>query len=286
MNAPICPASDRNASTEPAQSFGRARPTSNRLTRTAATFTVAAAALLASLPVTALAQSVVTQTEPPMIVFERWLRVLEVVPTPPQPAAVVVISASPVAAVTATPFEPLPVILGEPELPLAGMAGVAVTSPAAWPSNLNYQGMQVAYLVPNAAGGALEARPLSAPPRKGERFKIRVTTTFDAHLRVNALLGDNWSPQRAASLYPAQAATFRAAAGRTVDLPAEPDRYFMIADASAPRLLLSVHHERADEANRTRQPAYRRDLSSVSTFLQLVPTGTRPALEQMITAAP
>jgi hypothetical protein len=197
-----------------------------------------------------------------------------------------VISAPTVISVPATPFVPTPVILGEPELPLVGLAGTAITSPSAWSSNLNYQGMQVSYLVPNAAGTAFEARPLSAPPRKGERFKIRVTTTFDAHLRVTALAGDNWSPLRAASLYPAQGSNFRIAAGRTADLPAEADRYFVIGDASAPRLLLSAHHERADDSNRTGQPAYRRDLSSVSTYLQLVPTGTRPAFDQMITAAP
>jgi hypothetical protein len=228
--------------------------------------------------------AVAQQVEAPTVVFERWLRVLEVVPVPPQPATIVAITPPAQLPAPATPFEPLPVILGEPELPLVG--GPSPGASAAWDANLNYQGMQVAYLVSDATGSRLEQRPLSSPPRRGERFKIRVTPTFDAQVRVAVLTGGAWSPSRGPNLVPASTGSVRVAAGRTMDLPAERDHYFMIGEAGVPRLLLSVHHERADEANRTRQPAYRRDLAGGTTYMQLVPVGSRPAIEQMITAAP
>ncbi len=217
------------------------------------------------------------------VVFERWLRVLEVVPVVPAGPAVVAVSPVVSPPVQAAPYEPWPVILGQPELPLVGAA--AAVKPQAWPSDLNYQGMHVAYLVRDRQTGRLVQRPLSAAPRPGDRFKIRVTATFDALVRVDTVFGQGWSLQRGGTLYPATGAPVRARAAQAVDLPVERDHYFVVGEGGAPRMLLSVRHDEADESRRTRQPAYRRDQLNGTSYLQLAPAGTRPAIEQLITAA-
>jgi hypothetical protein len=217
------------------------------------------------------------------VVFERWLRVLEVVPVVPAGPAVVAVSPVVAPPVQAAPYEPWPVILGQPELPLVGAA--AAVKPQAWPSDLNYQGMHVAYLVRDRQTGRLVQRPLSAAPRPGDRFKIRVTATFDARVRVDTVFGQGWSLQRGGTLYPATGAPVRARAAQAVDLPVERDHYFVVGEGGAPRMLLSVRHDEADESRRTRQPAYRQDQLNGTSYLQLAPAGTRPAIEQLITAA-
>jgi hypothetical protein len=239
-------------------------------------------AAAAALP--ALAQP----AEPAVLAFERWLRVLEVVPVSAPPApAVVAVSPPARPAPAAAPYEPWPVILGEPELPLVGAARTGGSSgAAAWPASLNYQGVHVAYLMLDRSGDGVEQRPLSVAPRAGERFKLRVTPTFDAQVRVGTVTGQGWALQRGGAFYPAQGGPVRVAAARTVDLPVERHHYFVVGDTGAPRLLLQVQHERADESNRSRQPAYRRDQLSGTSYLQLVPAGARPAIEQLITAAP
>lgn len=250
--------------------------------------TVTALALTAVLTATLALPAAAQPAEPAVVAFERWLRVLEVVPVS-APAAPAVVAVSPPArpAPAATPYEPWPVILGEPELPLVGAARAGGSSgAAAWPAGLNYQGVHVAYLMLDRSGAGVEQRALSTAPRPGERFKIRVTPTFDAQVRVGTVLGQGWTLQRGGAFYPGQGGPVRVAAARTVDLPVERDHYFVVGDTGAPRLLLQVQHERADESNRSRQPAYRRDQLNGTSYLQLVPAGARPAVEQLITAAP
>lgn len=229
----------------------------------------------------AMAQAVVADAAG--VVFERWLRVLEVVPVVPTGPTVVVVSPMVVSSAPVASYEPWPVILGQPELPLVGAE--SAVKPQAWPLGLNYQGMHVAYLVRDRDSGRLEQRPLSSPPRTGDRFKIRLTATFDAQVRVDTIFGQGWSLQRGGTLYPAAGAPVRARAAQAVDLPVERDHYFVVGEGGAPRMLLSVRHDEADESRRTRQPAYRRDQLNGTSYLQLAPAGTRPAIEQLITAA-
>jgi hypothetical protein len=249
----------------------------------------AAAALTAALALGAAAPSLAQSASadaapvPAGMVFERWLRVLEVVPVAPAGPAVVAVSPSVQVVVPTAPYEPWPVILGEPELPLVGAGSTA--RPQAWSADLNYQGMHAAYLVRDRVSGRLEQRPLSSAPRPGDRFKIRLTTTFDAQVRVDTVFGQGWSLQRGGMLYPASGAPVLARAAQAIDLPVERDHYFVVGEGGAPRMLLSVRHEEADDSRRTRQPAYRRDQLNGTSYLQLAPTGTRPAIEQLITAA-
>ena len=262
----------------------RARSTSGRgaMPWVAAALT-AALALGAAAPSMAQSASADAGPAPAGMVFERWLRVLEVVPVAPAGPAVVAVSPSVQVVVPTAPYEPWPVILGEPELPLVGAGSAA--RPQAWSADLNYQGMHAAYLVRDRVSGRLEQRPLSSAPRPGDRFKIRLTTTFNAQVRVDTVFGQGWSLQRGGTLYPASGAPVLARAAQAIDLPVERDHYFVVGEGGAPRMLLSVRHEEADDSRRTRQPAYRRDQLNGTSYLQLAPTGTRPAIEQLITAA-
>lgn len=252
--------------------------------------TLASPPLWAQAAAPALAKT--ADTAAPAVAFERWLRVLEVVPAPAPAATVVVVSAPATAtpapaapaAAQAVAYEPWPVVLGQPELPVSG--GFDPAQPRLWPEGANYQGLHVSLVAVDAQGRRQPARPLSAAPRPGERFKLRVVATFDGVAQVGTVAGQGWALRRGPALYPAaSAAPLRLKAGQALELPAEPNHHFVVAASGADRLLLSVREERADEATRSRQPAYRQDRAEGSSYLQLVPAGTRPAFEQLINAA-
>ena len=68
----------------------------------------------------------------------------------------------------------------------------------------------------------------------------------------------------------------------TVDLPLEPNQYFVMGREANERFVVSVRHPRAVDAARSAQPAYRQDVAGGSSYLQLVPRGTFPAIEQVV----
>jgi hypothetical protein len=74
-------------------------------------------------------------------------------------------------------------------------------------------------------------------------------------------------------------------AGETVDLPLEQGRFFVMGPNANERLLLSVRHAAALGDVRTQQPAYRMDGRGGSSYLQLVPRGNAPAIEQLLSVA-
>lgn len=178
-------------------------------------------------------------------------------------------------------FEPQPVILGMPELPLIGPGASA--SGTAWNNGFNYQGMNVSMVVVDAAGTAREFRPLSAPVRPGDRFKIRLVATFDGYAQVDQVGGDLWAPQRLGQLYPAAGSVVQLKAGETVDLPLARNEYFVMSAEPTHRLAVSVRDSAATVGNRSGQPLYRQDIAGSSNFLQLVPKGSRASMEFLST---
>lgn len=178
------------------------------------------------------------------------------------------------------PFEPAPVILGQPDVPLTGSEAARTN----WDEQLNYQGMQVSLMV-LGAGGQVQLRPLAAPLRPGERFKIRITPTFSALASVEKVVGDPWHGRRAGQFYPREGMSVQMHAGETVMLPLEPEQFFVFDQWRNERLLLGVRHARAQGEARSAQPAYRQDAAGASSFLQLVPEGRFPAIEQLIAVA-
>lgn len=228
-------------------------------------------------------KSVVAEPVPVVPAFNQWLSNLPFAPPPvlspgiatlPWPAA----AQGP----SSAPFEPAAVILGSPELPLlgAGRAGVRT-----WGHQFNYQGAQVKLLVIDATGRKLEVRSLGTMPRPGERFKIRVTPTFDAVADLTLVLGDAWTSQRAGQLYPEAGLSVQVKAGETVDLPLEVNQYFVLGPNDTDRVLLSLRHPQALGDARSAQPAYRQDMRGGTGYLQLVPRGTHPAIDLLLSAA-
>ena len=138
-------------------------------------------------------------------------------------------------------------------------------------------------MVLDASGRRLESRPMGKPLRPGERFKLRITPSFDAVADVDQVRGDVWYGQRTGQVYPQQGMSVELRAGQTVDLPLDPNEYFVMDrwDATE-RLVLSVRHARALGDARSAQPAYRQDTARSSSYLQLVPAGQYPVIEQLI----
>jgi hypothetical protein len=217
--------------------------------------------------------------------FNQWTEtvVVPVPETPVNPLALQLlqlISAAPASNAPAV-YHPKPVILGQPELPLLGDAGASARG---WGPSLNYQGMHVKMVLLDERGVARRVQPVNAPLRAGQRFKVRVTPTFDAVAGIDGLAGDTWSLRRAAQIYPPQGTSVQIRAGETVDLPLGATEYFVMPVNAAP-MVLSVRHPRASGTAASDQPAYRADGARGSNYLQLVPQGQWPAIEQQVGAA-
>ncbi len=225
-------------------------------------------------------KSIAVEAVAPFPVFERWVTAVFVQPAEEIRPTQAIAWAVPAA--TGTPYQPRPVILGSPELPLMG-EGVPQAA-ASWGNSLNYQGVQMRLVVINPANGKRELRPLSAGVRQGERFKLRVVSSFDGVADVDQIVGDGWALQRANRAYPSADNSVQIKASQTLDIPVQPNEYFnFTGDKVNDRVVLSVRHAKAVGAAGSSQPAYRQDGRTASNYLQLVPRGQYPVIEQLIT---
>ena len=234
---------------------------------------------LATMGVLAEADKAVSVEAVPVLpAFNQWVDNVAVVavPQPPATGITTVVPLAPAAA--AGEYEPWPVILGTPDLPLLGRRAGNV-----WGESFNYQGMHVRLLVLDATGRSLQVRGLNQLPRPGERFRIRVTPSFSAVAEVDLVNGGDWQAKRAGQVYPKPGMSVQMNPGETVDLPLEPTQFFVMG-GQTDKLVLGVRHTRATDQARTDQPAYRQDVRSGSSFLQLVRPGRYPAFEQLIAA--
>lgn len=211
----------------------------------------------------------------------RWLTGL------PQPAA----QHSPVGAppalalVPVTPppapasYEPLPVIMGEPALPLLGSL---TPQTKAWGSGFNYQGLQLKLQVLSRDGRKLQTYPASHPVKVGERFRILVTPTFDGALSIDNVAGQGWQAQRGARVFPVSGSTVALVAGEPQAVPGG-EAWFQLGPKDSTRFVLNMRQGSGE--NRSNQPAYRQDGATASHYLQLVPPGKAAAFEQLFTLA-
>jgi len=225
-------------------------------------------------------KSVVPEAVPAFAALNQWLTAY----LPLQPAAVPVAAPQVQAWQTASPaarsFEPLAVIAGLPDLPLTGTT--LANAGRRWDSVLNYQGVHMSLLVLDGAGRVTQ-KPLSAGVAVGERFKIRITPTFDAVSELDQVVGDVWRSQRTGQAYPAQGKSVAIKAGQTVDLPLGAELFFAV-DGRTPdeRMVISVRHAKAVQEAASDQPSYRQESARGSSYLQLVPSGQYPKVEQVI----
>ena len=226
------------------------------------------------------AKSVVPEMVPLEAAFVGWVRANRA-EEPLRAPITVTVAPFPMQASRAAPvgpsFQPQPVILGVPELPLVG-SGASQTS-TAWGSTFNYQGLNASLVVLDAPGAIREFRPLAAPVRAGDRFKIRLLATFDAYAVVDQVGGDLWAPQRLGQFYPQAGSAVQMRAGETIELPLNRNEYFVMSSEPTDRLAVSVRHINSAANNRSTQPLYRQDVAGASNFQQLVPRNGLPAME-------
>lgn len=255
----------------------------NNFTRLAqkALHTVICTGLAASAMAQPAAKSVVAEPVAAYPVFNQWVSTVLVAQPEFVPTEVANVSLALASPVVQTAYQPAPVIMGLPELPLTGIN----PAQAGWLSSFNYQGVRMQQVVLNAAGTLHALRPMGTPLRAGERFKIRVTATFDAVAEVDQVVGDAWYGQRTGQVYPQPGMSVLIKAGRSVDLPMETNGYFWMNRPLNERLVVAVRDPRAVNQLRSDQPAYRQDDAIGSSYLQLVAPGTFAALEQLVSQA-
>ena len=245
----------------------------------------AATALIASLAATAsasaLAQAAVVESTNAFGAFDQWVGATIVTAPEAAPGKVESLRPADKGGARVARFEPLPVILGFPDLPLLG-SGARQTSNT-WGEALNYHGIHARYLLIDGKTQKVSSAPLSTRLKPGQRFKLRVTATFNGVAALDQVLGTSWDAERTGQVYPAAGMSVEIKAGQAVDLPIGEAQYFILDGRQAnERLLLSVRHAKAVGEGRNTQPAYRKDNAQGSSFLQLTPKGLFPIIEQVL----
>ncbi len=144
----------------------------------------------------------------------------------------------------------------------------------------NYQGAYLSLMVLQADGKTLVVRPLSAGFKSGEKFRIRIGTTFDSELTL-----DNVDPHGIREhLYPAQKDQAVAIKkGIPVILPLEPDGFFQFdQDSGEEHLIVSVRDARAQGNAISENLVHREDNAQGTGLLQEVGPGKFAAIAETL----
>jgi hypothetical protein len=178
-------------------------------------------------------------------------------------------------------YQPQPLIKGVPDLPLLGATASQATE--AWSGRFNYQGMSARIWVLDAKGQQVTVQGLDQPIHVGERFKIQLMPTFDAVVGIDQVVGDPWYGKRTGQAYPAAGKSVAIQAGESVMLPLGDKEFFVMTTSAHERFVMSVRHAKAKGDVRSKQPVYRVESGRTSQYLQLVPEGQYPVIEQQLT---
>ncbi|OGS91949.1 MAG: hypothetical protein A2Z95_03485 [Gallionellales bacterium GWA2_60_18] len=144
----------------------------------------------------------------------------------------------------------------------------------------NYQGVMLALLVLQPDGETLAVRPLSAGFKSGEKFRIRLGSTFEGELSL-----DNIDPQgKRSRLYPADAGQIvKIKSGVPVILPLEKDSFFQFdQDAGEEKLLVTLRDSRAQGDAVARTMVHRQENDQGTGLLQEVVAGKFAAIAESI----
>lgn len=239
------------------------------------------AGLAATATTSALAQAAVVESANAFAAFDQWVGATVVTAPAAAPSKVESLRPADKGRATGARFEPLPVIMGFPDMPLLGSG--ARQAGSAWGEALNYHGIHARYLLIDTKTQKVSSAPLSTRLKPGQRFKLRVTATFNGVAALDQVLGTGWDAERTGQVYPAAGMSVELKASQAVDLPVGEAQYFVLDGRRAnDRLLLSVRHTKAVGDGRNTQPAYRKDNAQGSSFLQLTPKGLYPIIEQVL----
>jgi hypothetical protein len=161
------------------------------------------------------------------------------------------------------------VVVGTPDAPLTFDDGKE-----------NYQGANIAILVADAAGENFQVRPVNQGFKTGERFKLRVLSTFGGELSIENINPNNVTRQ----IYPAaanQAVTL--VQGKETIIPLGPDEYFQFAGTTGrEQLVINLADQRAVGDRASKNKVFRQDVKYGSNFVQQVSANTYPFISQAI----
>lgn len=144
----------------------------------------------------------------------------------------------------------------------------------------NYQGIHIAIVAVDKDGRPLGFHSVNQGFKTGQRFRIRVVSTFDGLLAI-----DNINPVGAQRrVYPAkETQVVSIKAGEEVLLPLDKNQAFQFAGAKGrEQLFIAMRHPQAFGDGASRNPVYRRDEQYGSNLVQEVTTSTYPAIFQSI----
>lgn len=143
----------------------------------------------------------------------------------------------------------------------------------------NFQGMIVSIAVFDAQGKPIGFRPITEPFKTGEKFKLRVLSTFEGHMYIDAI---NPNGNRS-KLFPAAANTLRIPAGTEVLVPAAENQFFQFHGTTGKEKLVIVMRDvKLQSSNVPIEPVYRKDEPFGSLFVQEVSGDKRPLIVQSI----
>jgi hypothetical protein len=148
-------------------------------------------------------------------------------------------------------------------------------------SGENYQGVHVALVEVDANGAPIGFRTVADGFSTGERFKLRVLSTFDALV----VLGNITPKGKQRQIYPAAAGeAVRIPAGTEVLLPLGQKQYLQfVGDVGRDQITITVRDPRSLETGQASTArVFRKDEAFGSNFLQEVKPGLYPVIAEAI----
>src|SRR3954463_11754533 len=162
-----------------------------------------------------------------------------------------------------------PIVVGDPDKPLVADG-----------KKENYQGVHMALVVAEDGGKTFTFRPVNEGFRTGERFKLRVLSTFGGELTI-----ENINPRgERRQIFPPRADQVVTLLPATETLvPMDPAQFFEFSGATGrEQLVVNVVDPRAVGPATSRNKIYRQDTKYGSNFLQETGDGTYPSIQQAV----
>lgn len=143
----------------------------------------------------------------------------------------------------------------------------------------NYQGLKVAVQIVDATGRVIEERPIGNAFYTGEKFRLRVQSTFPGFLEVLHTAPSGVSKR----LFPRpEIGQFMINAGAEITLPLNGNVYEFSNDSGIEQLVFSVRDPRTNPNNPAANRVYRQDESGGSVYAQQVQVGQFPSITQPV----
>lgn len=178
------------------------------------------------------------------------------------------------------PAKFVPVSGSDSGIPPSTISGEPIAAKGAENSTQAYHGLHIAIAVLDEEGKMLNLRPLNMGFKSGERFKLRVLSTFAGDLKI-----ENINPKGVRKhIYPAdEHLRIRLESGKEILIPAGPDEFFEFARTKGEeQLLITMRDPRADEKTMSHSKVYRQDEPYGSNFVQQVADKSFPAISESV----